>query len=295
MMKQTTVKRSLTGRIYISFLRFLHINKKLAKASFTKLQQFEDKKTPITKKYGKEVIGNAVCWWIQKEKISNGIYIYLPGGGFIIGPSKLHWKYCESMAKLLNMSVLVIRYPLAPENPFPAGLNAIVQVITNLQMRSVLKENWYVGGDSAGGNLALSLCYQLFQQQLSLPKKIVLSFPSVDMGEDENDPELISLSNKDIILSKEFTLKVKEVYAGQNDITNPLLSPVNGDLSVLPPVLLQHGTNDILVKGSRLFVKKMQHAGNPIQYEEYEGMYHGFSLAVRFPKLKKLLDHRSIL
>jgi len=64
------------------------------------------------------------------------------------------------------------------------------------------------------------------------------------------------------------------------------LSPVNGNVGILTPVLLQHGTNDILVPGSRELAHKLEAAGKAVQYEEYEGMFHGFILAPGLPEAK---------
>lgn len=282
-------RQSFLSRIYKGFLDLLNLNRKLAVASFEQLQLLEDTITPIRKGYEEEVIKGARCWWINRAKINNGILVYIPGGGFVMGPLTLHWKYCDQMSKHLNMAVLVIRYRLAPDFPFPIGLNDVVEAITTLQAQGTLLQKWYLAGDSAGGNLALGTCYQLAAHKAVLPKKLVLMFPTVDMTINENEAEIVQLSEKDLILSPAFAEKVKKAYVGHHDLRDSLLSPVNGELDILPPILLQHSSDDILVTGSRKLEEKMRKANKAIHYEEYEGMYHGFTLSPGLPEAKKAI------
>lgn len=283
---RVTRKRSFLGTVCCYLIRFLGFKKRLNNDSFKNLQAYEDTKTPIIKRYPKEVIEGVPVFWINKEKSENSILVYLPGGGFIIGPTTLHWLYCDKLSKKLDMAVLMVRYPLTPENPFPNGLNAIVNVITALQKRGDLQQQWFLGGDSSGGNLTLAACYLLHQQKAVLPKKLLLLYPSVDMDTDKTGPEVEDLIRKDVMLSLPFTKRVVAVYCGNRDVTDSLLSPVNGDLKILPPVLLQHGTHDLLVLSSRKLAQKMEAAGKFIQYEEYEGVFHGFILVTKLPESK---------
>ena len=283
---RVTRKRSFLGTVFYNLIRAFRFKEKMGKDSFKKLKAYEDRKTPGIKGYPKEVIEGVPVFWINKAKSENGILIYLPGGGFIIGPTTLHWRYTDKLSKKLDMAMLMVCYPLAPENPFPAGLNAIVNVIIALQKRGDLQQQWFLGGESAGGNLTLAACYLLHQQKAALPKKLLLLYPAVDMDTDKTGPEVEDLIRKDVLLSLPFTKRVVAAYCGNRNVTNPLLSPVNGDLQILPPVLLQHGTHDILVLGSRKLAQKMEAAGKSIQYEEYEGMFHGFILVTKLPESK---------
>lgn len=283
---KATTKISFLGTVFSRLILLLQIKDKLAKDSFKQLKSYRDTITPVVKGYLKEVIGDVTVFWINKEKRGNGILVFLPGGGFIIGPIKLHWDYCEKMSKKLNMAVLVIHYHLAPKHPFPNGLNSIINVINALQNRGVLKDKWFLAGDSSGGNLTLSTCYKLFELKALLPQKILLLYPSVDMDIKKAEPEAKKIEGKDVLLSVGFTKKVLAAYVYDQDVSNPLLSPVNGNVGILPPVLLQHGTNDILVPGSRGLAHKLEAVGKAVQYEEYEGMFHGFILAPWLPEAK---------
>ena len=287
-----TKKRSFLGSVYYHLIKLFRLKNKLANDSFDKLHSYEDVITPVKKGFVKEAFGETICYWIGKEKAKNGVLIYLPGGGFVIGPSKLHWLYCEKMSKKLDLAVLVIRYGLAPEQPFPVGLNEIVNVITSLQNTSFLNQNWFLGGDSAGGNLALATCYKLEELKAALPKKIMLLYPSVEMNTDRSVPDAQEIISKDVTLSIKFTERVLKAYAGNHDLNNPLLSPVNGNIAILPPVLLQHGTNDILISGSRKLVQKMKAAGKTVQFEEFEGMFHGFIIIPKLPEAKLAISNQ---
>lgn len=281
---RVTRKRSILSSICYHLIRFFKIRERLAKDSFKRMQAYEDTKTPVLKRYPKEVIADTPVYWINKSKSEKGILIYLPGGGFVIGPTTLHWQYCAKISKKLNMAVLMVRYPLAPENPFPVGLEAVVNVIIALQQRGDLQQKWFLGGESAGGNLTLAACYQLQQQKVALPQKLLLLYPAADLDTNKTGPEVDALIRKDAMLSLPFTKRLLAAYAGNRDVADQLLSPVNGDLNILPPVLLQHGTHDLLVLGSRELAQQMEAAGKFIQYEEYEGMFHGFILMPNLPE-----------
>lgn len=287
---RVTRKRSFLGTVFYYLIRVLRFKEQMSKDSFKKLKAYEDTKTPIIKRYPKEVIEGVPVFWINKAKSENGILVYLPGGGFIIGPTTLHWVYCDKLSKKLDMAVLMVRYPLVPKNPFPNSLNAIVKVITVLQKRGDFQQQWFLGGESAGGNLSLTVCYLLYQQEAALPKKLLLLYPSVDMDTEKSGPEVEDLIRKDVMLSLPFTKRVVTAYCGNRNITDPLLSPVNGDLQILPPMLLQQGTHDLMVLSSKKLVQKMEVAGKFIQYEEYEGMFHGFILVTKLPESKLAID-----
>jgi monoterpene epsilon-lactone hydrolase len=281
---RVTRKRSVLSSICYYFIRLFRFRERLAKDSFKQLHAYEDTKTPIIKHYPKEVIAGVPVFWINKAKSENGVLVYLPGGGFVIGPTTLHWRYCYKISRKLDMAVLMVRYPLAPESPFPIGLDAIVDAITALQNRGDLQQKWFLGGESAGGNLTLGVCYKLHQKKAMLPQKLLLLYPSVDMDTNKAGPEVEALIRKDVMLSLPFTKRVIAAYAGNRDVADPFLSPVNGNLQILPPVLVQHGTHDILVLGSRKLAERMQAAGKTIRYEEYEGMFHGFILMPNLPE-----------
>jgi monoterpene epsilon-lactone hydrolase len=284
---RVTKRRSLLAMGFEKLVKTFDLRNKLNNDSYEKLQALQDAASPVKRRFKKQTIAGTVCFWVSPPKEGRKVLIYLAGGGFIIGPSRLHWDYCESLASKLDLSVLLIRYPLAPQHPFPQGLDAVTNVITTLQSEGVLGNHWLMAGDSAGGNLTVATCYKLHERKAVLPEKIILLFPVLDMSGEVMDEEDKALAATDYILSPEFTNRVKEAYWGSYEATHPFISPIFGNLGVLPPMLILQGNHDILVKGTRDFVQKMKELGKPVLYEEYEGMFHGFLLLPLLPEAKQ--------
>lgn len=285
-----TSKRSFIAAGFEKIIKTFNLRDKLNNDSYEKLQALEDKSSPVKRHFKREKIAGTNCFWVSPLKEGRSILIYLAGGGFMIGPSRLHWDYCTHLGNKLDVTVLLIRYPLAPQHPFPQGLDAIVNVVTDLQERGVMGKNWLMAGDSAGGNLTVATCYKLHERKAVLPAKILLFFPALDMSGDAASEEGKAVADTDYILSPSFTNRVKEVYWGDFDGTNPLISPIYGNLEILPPMLIQQGNHDLLIKGTRDFVEKMKLLGKQVVFEEYEGMFHGFSLLPILPEAKQALN-----
>jgi acetyl esterase/lipase len=179
--------------------------------------------------------------------------------------------------------VLVVPYNLAPAYPFPAALNAITEVIQALQQQLQLGYNWVLAGDSAGGNLCLTVTYALQSRGAQLPRKLMLLSPAVNLSQlcPEDQPAT------DVVLSTAFAQYVSDSYVRQSDPLNPLVSPLYGDVNVLPPTLLLIGTQDILVHEARKFAQKMREAGKTIYFDESPSMFHVFMLLAWLPESRR--------
>lgn len=243
-----------------------------------------DFKTAAKLGFVPEAIAGLRGYWLNESSSDRGVLIYLPGGGFITGPTNVHWYHCLRMSRRLRYAVLVIPYPLAPEHPFPAAINGITAVIQALQQQDRLPDNWLISGDSAGGNLALTTTLNLRQLGAPLPKKLVLLSPVASMNKSgwEGHPP-------DPMLSADYRAYVDQSYVGQSDPANPLLSPLSADLSGLPPVLIQMGTHDILIHEVRKLVQRMQDDGQSVRFEEYPAMIHVFMLFWWLPEAHKAI------
>jgi acetyl esterase/lipase len=90
-----------------------------------------------------------------------------------------------------------------------------------------------------------------------------------------------------VVLSTAFAQYVSDSYVRQSDPLNPLVSPLYGDVNVLPPILLLIGTQDILVHEARKFAQKMREAGKTIYFDEYPSMFHVFMLLAWLPESRR--------
>ena len=189
------------------------------------------------------------CYWFTPEDPSpDRIIIYLHGGGFAMGSVNTHGSMVSHFAKELHAEILFIDYALAPENPYPAGLNDLLTVYRELANR-------YPGyqidliGDSAGGSLVVSAIGEMLKLPLPLPDAVVLISPWIDL-ECEN-PSMEENAQLDHSINRDMLQMFARAYTG--DLPLEVSSPKKAALNQFPPVLIMVGTNEILLDDSKHF------------------------------------------
>jgi acetyl esterase len=205
--------------------------------------------------------------------------LYLHGGGFLSGDLDTHDPVCRTLANRVPMLVVAVQYRLAPEHPFPAGLEDSADVLQWLSTDAGLAGGdpyrIYVAGDSAGGNLAASLAV-LARDEFGIPLTAqVLIYPMLDAT--ISFPSMVENA-----FIPPFTL-VDCVYAwqqylGRNSYRRHIyVSPVLGaNLPGLAPALIITAEYDILSGEGQAYAGRLKNAGVPVEHEHYPDMVHGF-------------------
>lgn len=196
------------------------------------------------------------CYWIEPEEAAAGkILVYLHGGAFAVGSIKSHGPMVSHFAKAAKRKVLFIEYALAPENPYPAGLNDVLKVYATLGDVEV-----EMMGDSAGGGMILSAIAAVEKA----PKAVVLLSPWIRL---ENDLPSHQLNEGRDVIATEYLHGAAKEYAG--------VSPDSLRFETFPPVLILAGEKEILLDDSRTFQARTPHAKLVV----YEGKQHVWPLA----------------
>jgi acetyl esterase/lipase len=173
--------------------------------------------------------------------------------------------------------VLIIDYRLAPENPFPAALEDALASYHWLLAQGFTAGQIVIGGDSAGGGLALATALCLREAGQMLPAALFLLSPWTDLtfsGESHR-----TLKKIDPIFGGESgSLEFGPAYLGVDDPTNPLISPLFADLHDLPPTLIQVGSDEILLDDSTRLEVKLKSSEVVTKLEIWEGMWHVFQI-----------------
>ena len=178
----------------------------------------------------------------------------------------------------LGADVLTPDYRVAPEHPFPAALEDAVYAY-----KWLLNEKKYdpsrivVAGDSAGGNLALSLTLKLKDEGRMLPRGLALMSPWTDLTKSGKSYQ--TRSSVDPVLDHEYLDRMIENYAGGMELTNPYISPLFGKLEGLPPVYIQVGDNELLLSDSTQLHKNLVKADVSARIDIYKGMWHVFQMS----------------
>jgi acetyl esterase/lipase len=211
---------------------------------------------PRGEKWEKATIGSLCVEWHVPKNISNDrTILYLHGGAYTFCSPATHRGLAGRIALASNARVLAIAYRLAPEYPFPAALEDSLAAWHYLLEQGVSPKNLVIAGDSAGGGLTMATAISLRDKKKELPAALVLLSPWVDL-----------------VASKEYA----KPYTGDQDPANPLISPLYANLQRLPPILIQAGGAEFLLRDSQQLNEKMQAAKVDVRFSVYKGMNHVF-------------------
>ena len=217
---------------------------------------------------------------IYKPKNPNPpIVLYIHGGGWSMEQSDDYLMMLKKISAISGVMIVAINYRLAPENPFPAGLEDCLAAFRWLRAHG--KEiggnpgQIVIGGDSAGGNFTFALTLKLKQEKETLPQGLFGLCPLTDMIF-ENYPSWVKLANNNFIYDAAFAGFIRGAYANCDQWTHPFVSPMYGELSGLPPSFVIGGTEDPLVDDNRAFARKLKEAGVETELHVHEGMPHAF-------------------
>ncbi|MFM7058503.1 MAG: alpha/beta hydrolase fold domain-containing protein [Planctomycetota bacterium] len=204
--------------------------------------------------------------------------LYLHGGGWVSGSAGNYLPLAAEISRVAGCAVLALNYRLAPEHPFPAGLNDCVEAHRWLVEHGPAGPSparaTFIAGDSAGGNLTLAALLALRDRRLPLPAAAVAISPATDFT--LSSPSLSQVA--DPIISARTMPEFRERYLQGGDPQQPLASPVFGDFSGLPPLLIQTGAEEMLRDDSIRVARKARRDGVPVRLEIWPGMVHVFQI-----------------
>ncbi|MGW4243422.1 alpha/beta hydrolase [Nocardia sp. NPDC004722] len=211
--------------------------------------------------------------------------LYLHGGGWVRPIMDPHWEMIAELAGLLGCSVTVPMYPLAPEHSAPDTFRWLLSLYAGLAPDGDLT----VMGDSAGGHLTLSLAMQARDRGLPQPGALVLLSPLLDAT--LSDPAIAALDRMDPIVPARGVPILTRMFAGAVDLRDPMISPLFGTLTGLPPIALFVGTREIVNADAHRLRRLAAESDFPLSWHEYSGMLHVWPL---FPIREGLRARREI-
>ena len=217
--------------------------------------------------------GRPAEWICPAGARGDAALLYLHGGGYVIGSPRSHRHLAEAFARSAGIACLLPDYRLAPEHPFPAAVDDALAAYRSLvEERKIAPARIAVGGDSAGGGLAVATLVAIREARLPLPSAAVAISPWTDLT--CSAPSYQSRAARDpLVTLANITVMARE-YLRAADPRTPLASPLFADLRGLPPLLIHVGSEEVLLDDAAGLAERARAAGVPVTLEVWEQMIH---------------------
>ncbi len=205
------------------------------------------------------------------------VFVHVHGGAFVFNGGKAALSEAAWLSHGFGVEVISVDYRRPPLHPFPAATDDVIAVWTEI-IQHHDPEKVAMFGTSAGGNLTLSTALQLRDAGLPLPGAIMAGTPATDLAHVSDSwmtlKGLDPLAGHDGAIAGTFAL-----YAGEQDLKDPRLSPVYGDLEGMPPAIFLTGTRDLLLSDTVRMHRAMRDADVTADLHVYDGQAHGDYIA----------------
>jgi len=223
--------------------------------------------------------------WIRTRNSSDALTVlYLPGGGFVLPASGMLPAMVARLCRAASARALLVHYRLAPEHPFPAGLEDCLAAYRYLLDLGTDPASIVIAGDSAGGGLAMSTLLSLRDDGDPLPAGAVVISPFTDFS--FGGESRFSNARRDPMLSTESMRQMNELYLDDALHDNPLVSPVFGDFRGLPPILAQVGSTEVLLDDTRRVGARATGQGVDFRVEVWDQVPHVWHMVPFLPETR---------
>lgn len=246
-------------------------------------------KPPVGMRVERTTVGGVTAEWIQMPGAKEGrVLFYLHGGGYVMGSCTSHRAMTARLAEACGARALLLEYRLAPEHPFPAALEDSLAAYRGLLQGGIQPQHIIMGGDSAGGGLALATLASLRSSADPLPAAAVCLSPWTDLA--HTGESLKTRAKADPWLVPKAAEIQAGYYCARNDPRDPFISPLYADLQGLPPILIQVGEDEILMSDSTRFADRARKAGVEVTLDVWPGMWHVWhALAPKLPEANRAI------
>jgi acetyl esterase/lipase len=209
-----------------------------------------------------------------QDTATTGVILYFHGGVYVIGTAASSIPLVSDLVRRSGAKAVTLDYRLAPEHPYPAAVEDARAAYKGLLAQGVAPGHIALAGDSAGGGLAVVTLLALRDAGIPLPACAYLMSPYVDLtlaGE-----TLSEKATADPVLTPEgLRVRVPDYVAGA-DTADPYISPIFGDITGLPPLLIQVGTHEVLLSDSLRLATRAAVADVAVRLEVTPGVPHVF-------------------
>lgn len=226
------------------------------------------------------------------QRPAAGLLLYAHGGGWVTMGSETHLRVTRELARRTGALVVSLDYRLAPEHPFPAGLDDCVAALRWLRARGAElgagRGPLCMAGDSAGGNLTAATTLRLLANGEAPPDAVALLCPVLDAALDT--PSFHRLGPGDPVLDSELMRYWRDCYVGREQWDDPFASPLRGSLEGFPPCCVVVAELDPLLDDGLRFAERLRAAGRPVRLDRHPRLPHDFMLVPGVAAGERCLD-----
>jgi len=211
--------------------------------------------------------------WLRPPSAEPGrVVLYLHGGGYVIGSPRSHRHLAAAIACAAGASALLLDYRLAPEHPFPAAVEDATAADRWLLDQAIAPERIVIAGDSAGGGLTVATLLALREARVPLPAGGVCISPWVDLT--CSGASYATKADADPIVRRTGVEEMAQAYLGATSPRTPLASPLFANLRGVPPLLIDVGSDEVLLDDAVQLAERARAAGVDVTLDIYERMIH---------------------
>lgn len=265
------------------------------KIDYANMRKIVEKSQLLMKKskgviFKEEIIAGIETEFVIPDKIlSDDIILYVHGGGFSTGNAKTSRAYASYLASQSGMQVCTLTYRLAPEHPFPEGLDDCTIVYSAI-VKLYPESNIALVGESAGGNLVLVMALKCLKENIRMPSAICAFSPITDLS-----GRLLSHINNaktDIQIGTGIDKEFRKIYSGGYEMSNPYISPLQADsLKGFAPTMLVVDQDEVLYDDSMEFANRLASDKVECDIHIFKNTFHAFPIAgTSVPEGRKVLS-----
>jgi len=233
-------------------------------------------------------IGGVQCMLHSPKPSSEQVIIYLHGGGLVEGSIITCREWCSRLALAAGIPVLSINYRLAPEHPYPAALHDVVAVFKSIVAETDFNSIASIGADSTGCLLALQSLVHLRDHSATLPGSCFFLSPSLDLT--FSGESIAANKNRDDLVSLEVLQYCAKLYAGDQNVALPALSPLFDKLHGLPRMLVFVDESEVLLDDARRLKEQVRIVGGNVQLVMSQELWHVWPTWGDFPEAAEAVD-----
>ncbi|WP_158969729.1 alpha/beta hydrolase [Chachezhania sediminis] len=229
------------------------------------------------------------AWFGGPPEPGDTVIFYCHGGGYQMGSILSHGPLMADLAEGSGARVLGFDYRVAPEHRYPAALDDTLAVYRWVLDQGIEPSRMAIAGDSAGAGLALAAMLRMRDQDLPLPAAAVFLSPWLDMQARSDSYD--TKAPLDPLTQRGKVAAMVRTYLGRDgDPTDSFASPIDGDMTGLPPILVHVGGHETVLGDSELLADRAAAAGTSVEVVVWDGMIHHFQVFPELDEARASLD-----